>query len=77
MFIKTFKIFIKLFLLSLIAVWLSENYGSVHIIWFGYKIETSLFVFIILTYIIALLFKVMLKILFVIPKLFKRKKKES
>ena len=77
MFIKTFKIFIKLLLLSLIAVWLSENYGSVHIIWLGYKIETSLFVFIILTYIIALLFKVMLKILFIVPKLFKKKKKGS
>ncbi len=76
MFIKIFKNFIKLLLLTFIAVWLSENYGTVNITWLGYKIETSLLVFIILTYLFTPVFKILLKILFAIPKLFKRKKKE-
>ena len=70
MFIKILKNFIKIFLLSLFAVWLSENYGIVHITWLGYKIETSLLVFAILIY----LFLIILKLLFSVPKIFKRKK---
>ena len=73
MFIKILKNFIKIFLLSLFAVWLSENYGIVHITWLGYKIETSLLVFAILIY----LFLIILKLLFSVPKIFKRKKKLS
>ena len=76
MFIKILKNFIKLLLLTFIAVWLSENYGVVNITWLGYKIETSLLVFIILTYLFTLVFKILLKILFAIPKLFKRKQKQ-
>lgn len=71
MFIKILKNFIKIFFLSLFAVWLSENYGIVEITWLGYKIETSLLTFLILTY----LFSTMLKFLFSIPKIFKRKRK--
>ena len=73
MFIKILKNFIKIFLLSLFAVWLSENYGIVHITWLGYKIETSLLIFVILIY----LFLIILKLLFSVPKIFKRKKKLS
>lgn len=73
MFIKILKNFIKIFLLSLFAVWLSENYGIVHITWLGYKIETSLLIFVILIY----LFLIILKLLFYVPKIFKRKKKLS
>ena len=77
MFIKILKNFIKLLLLTFIAVWLSENYGKVDIIWLGYKIETSLPVFIFLTYLFITISKILLKLLFAIPKLFKRKKKIS
>ena len=77
MFIKILKNFIKLLLLTFIAVWLSENYGKVDIIWLGYKIETSLPVFIFLTYLFIIISKILLKLLFAIPKLFKKKKKIS
>ncbi len=50
--IKTFKLFFSVILVSSIVVWLSNNPGSVEIIWENYLIETDLFGLTLVTFVI-------------------------
>ena len=57
MFKIVFKKFFLLLVLSLLSIWIYQNYGEVNIVWFGYKIQTSVPVLFGLIVILWYLFK--------------------
>jgi uncharacterized integral membrane protein len=49
---KTFRIFVEVLLFSVIAVWISNNYGRVRVEWMGYEVETSIPVMLLLAWLL-------------------------
>ena len=73
---QTLKLFFILLGFSVIAVWISNNYGTVDIFWLGYKVHTSVPVFLFVMWLMFILLdKTMWLIGFITKPI--RKKKEA
>lgn len=68
------KIFFILLGFSIIAVWISNNYGTVDIFWLGYSVHTSVPV---LLFIMWIVFVIVDKIMWGIGKILKPFKKKN
>ena len=68
------KIFFILLGFSIIAVWISNNYGTVDIFWLGYSVHTSVPV---LLFIMWIVFVIVDKIMWGIGKILKPFKKKK
>ena len=71
---QALKIFFILLGFSIIAVWISNNYGTVDIFWLGYSVHTSVPV---LLFIMWVVFVIVDKIMWGIGKILKPFKKNK
>ena len=65
-----FKYFFIFLLFSVVGVWISNNYGVVDIFWLGYRVHTSVPVFLILVWVMFMCVDRIMKIVnwFLHPK---------
>ena len=74
---QALKLFFILLGFSVIAVWISNNYGTVDIFWLGYSIHTSVPVLLFVMWILFVLVdKIMWLLSFITKPLRKRKDKK-
>ena len=70
---KTLKMFAVILLFSMIAVWISNNYGRVSVEWIGYRFDTSIPVALVLTWAFFFVLDRLASLMGRVLRLFKRK----
>ncbi len=74
---QSLKLFFILLGFSVIAVWISNNYGTVDIFWLGYSIHTSVPVLLFVMWIVFICVDKTMSVLSFLLKPFKKKRKKK